>query len=94
MALMVTHPDYLMSDEGKRVYRDFLTHVAEHEGFWRALPRDVARWWREREAAQAALTAGEAVASPRATVAELRVAHGDLTFERLLGEERDEVPRA
>jgi len=46
----VTHPDagYLGDAEKRAVYAEFLTGVAARDGLWRALPRDVARWWRRR----------------------------------------------
>lgn len=46
MALMLTHPDYLDTPRRRELYRDFLTTVRSDGGFWHALPRDVARWWR------------------------------------------------
>jgi len=89
MALMVTHPDYLLAEEGKAIYRDFLTYVAAQEGYWHALPREIAQWWREREEAATALRAGEALPSPRASIAELRLQGGDLHFAREAEQNRD-----
>jgi hypothetical protein len=48
MALMLTHPDYLVGERNLSFYRDFLIHVREVGGFWHALPREVAAWWRLR----------------------------------------------
>ena len=48
MALMLTHPDYLTSGRNLALYRDFLMRVREGGGFWHALPKDVAAWWRLR----------------------------------------------
>lgn len=47
----VSHPDpgYLGDADKRAVYRDFLQGVADLPGVWRALPRDVASWWRKRE---------------------------------------------
>jgi CelD/BcsL family acetyltransferase involved in cellulose biosynthesis len=55
MALVVTHPDYMVFDNGKRradsypsdFYINFLTYVKEkYEGeYWSVLPRDLARYW-------------------------------------------------
>jgi peptidoglycan/xylan/chitin deacetylase (PgdA/CDA1 family) len=49
MALLVTHPDYL--DTGPRLdaYRRLLGDVREMGGAWRALPKEVAAWWRARD---------------------------------------------
>jgi hypothetical protein len=52
LAQCVTHPDpgYLGEPENQRRYTEFLDAIAEREGLWRALPRDVAAWWRRRDA--------------------------------------------
>jgi hypothetical protein len=50
MALLITHPDYLDCPRAVDIYRRFLNEVREMEGVWRALPRDVASWWRQRDA--------------------------------------------
>lgn len=50
MALLVTHPDYLQSPAQLEIYRRFLADAAERPGRWHALPREVARWWRDRQA--------------------------------------------
>ena len=46
----VSHPDpgYLAEPEKRAVYAEFLGGLAERPRLWRALPREVARWWRER----------------------------------------------
>jgi peptidoglycan/xylan/chitin deacetylase (PgdA/CDA1 family) len=49
MALFITHPDYLDSPRRLDVYRNFLEHAKQLPRMWHALPRDVARWWRERD---------------------------------------------
>ncbi len=51
MALVNTHPDYLQDGDRMRIYIDFLEAVRERTEYWHALPRDVARWWRLRAAA-------------------------------------------
>ncbi len=48
MALINTHPDYLRNKTVWRLYANFLQAAKEKEGFWAALPREVARWWRAR----------------------------------------------
>jgi hypothetical protein len=48
MVLVNTHPDYLKDGTTWKVYADFLRAMKEREGYWHALPRDVARWWRGR----------------------------------------------
>ena len=50
MALMLTHPDYLVSDERLAVYERFLSVQAADDSSWKALPGEVAGWWRRRAA--------------------------------------------
>ncbi len=49
MALIITHPDYLDSDLRINTYRRLLEKAREMSGIWHALPKQVARWWRERD---------------------------------------------
>jgi hypothetical protein len=53
MALVNVHPDYLREPAHLAVYEAFLSEMAARlsapgASGWHALPRDVARWWRER----------------------------------------------
>jgi len=48
MALVNTHPDYLKEQMMLKIYRDFLKAIKQEGGYWHALPRDVANWWRSR----------------------------------------------
>jgi len=48
MALVNTHPDYLMDSKLWNIYSSFLLSVKERGGYWHALPCEVARWWRSR----------------------------------------------
>jgi len=53
MALMLTHPDYTNTAERLAWYRDFLYEAKEeYQDAWLALPREVAQWWRERDATE------------------------------------------
>jgi peptidoglycan/xylan/chitin deacetylase (PgdA/CDA1 family) len=47
----VSHPDrgYLGDRPKRELYADFLRAMTDRSGLWRALPRDVARWWRLRD---------------------------------------------
>ncbi len=45
---LILHPDYV-TDERLALYGEFLAFLAAQPGGWHMLPRDVARWWRERE---------------------------------------------
>jgi hypothetical protein len=52
LVCMLTHPDtaegYAGSDRVFQLYREMLGAFAADDTLWRALPRDVARWWRAR----------------------------------------------
>jgi hypothetical protein len=48
MVLLNTHPDYLAKAVCWNVYAEFLNIMKGRDGYWHALPRDVARWWRAR----------------------------------------------
>lgn len=50
MALLNTHPDYLLDDGLMSCYDEFLSAVSAMDDHWHALPRDAARWWRRRHA--------------------------------------------
>ena len=50
LALLNTHPDYMLGPERLGAYERFLARYAEDESCWRALPRDVSAWWRRRAA--------------------------------------------
>ncbi len=52
MAMLVTHPDYLNTPAILNVYCEFLDHLRELPNQWKALPRDVAKWWRQRDASR------------------------------------------
>lgn len=47
MILPLTHPDYSGDDENLPAYEELLKVLSDFDG-WRALPREVAQWWRER----------------------------------------------
>jgi hypothetical protein len=49
----VTHPDrgYLAEPDKRAVYAEFLRGLAERQRLWRALPVEIARWWRRRAVA-------------------------------------------
>jgi hypothetical protein len=48
LAMMITHPDYLRDPLYMRIYEEFLAAMRTRTGYWHALPRTVARWWRSR----------------------------------------------
>ena len=50
MALLLTHPDYMIDGAVLQAYERFLGEFHGDGTAWRALPRDVAAWWRRRAA--------------------------------------------
>ena len=62
MAPMLTHPDYMTPPARLELYRKFLEKLAETGGHWHALPREVAAWWRDREASAPRAAPGRRVA--------------------------------
>jgi hypothetical protein len=48
LALIDTHPDYLVEERIKSAYRSLLEHFASDGSAWKALPREVSAWWRRR----------------------------------------------
>lgn len=72
MALLNSHPDYLREDRHRRMYTAFLEELSGHQDCWNAVPREVARWWRERSAAESV----EALTGARAALV-LRDAAGE-----------------
>jgi hypothetical protein len=59
MALVNTHPDYLQAPGGLALYERFLQAMKAREQGWHALPREVARWWRQRAQFQAECEEGQ-----------------------------------
>jgi hypothetical protein len=51
MVLLNAHPDYLQDPDCLRIYTEFLQAMTAREGYWHALPQDVAQWWRKRSEA-------------------------------------------
>jgi hypothetical protein len=48
MALLDTHPDYLVERRVFMAYANFLHEFAGDPRAWHALPREVSAWWRQR----------------------------------------------
>jgi hypothetical protein len=49
----IIHPDYITGTRERAVFESLLLHLVElrtKRGLWTALPKDVARWWRQRSA--------------------------------------------
>ncbi|MBL8888591.1 MAG: hypothetical protein JNL67_01340 [Planctomycetaceae bacterium] len=50
LGMLITHPDYLDSPQRQQEYQRFCEHVASLPHKWLALPREIASWWRQRQA--------------------------------------------
>jgi peptidoglycan/xylan/chitin deacetylase (PgdA/CDA1 family) len=50
MALIDTHPDYLLDEPAASAYGELLRTYADDHSAWRALPAEIASWWRRRAA--------------------------------------------
>jgi hypothetical protein len=48
MILTLVHPDYCGAGVHLSTYEELLKNFADLEGAWRALPSEVAQWWRQR----------------------------------------------
>ncbi len=88
MVLLLTHPDYLCTQRHLDLYRRFLMRTQEIGGYWHALPREVAAWWREREQSTLAGAARgewtiEGPARDRGRVASVEAADGELSIQSL-----------
>jgi peptidoglycan/xylan/chitin deacetylase (PgdA/CDA1 family) len=59
MALMLTHPDYLLDDALLGAYERFVAEFSQDRGVWNALPHEVSAWWRRRRATVLECSAGE-----------------------------------
>ena len=47
---VIVHPDYVVDPHRLELYDSFLAFLAAQSGGWHALPRDIALWWRQRDA--------------------------------------------
>ncbi len=88
MALMLTHPDYLDRRRRLDLYREFLEYARDQGGWWHALPREAAAWWREREQSSLEKRADDTwrvvgPAAGRATPATLSASDGCVRIKRL-----------
>ena len=50
MALLNTHPDYMLEPVSLELYERFLRAFVDDASMWHALPREVSAWWRDRSA--------------------------------------------
>jgi hypothetical protein len=87
LASFIVHPDYVIERRARSVYESLLQYLSEfciEKKFWQPLPRDVARWWRDRSQMRVQRS-GESwkvvgPGSERASVAFAQVENGQLTY--------------
>jgi hypothetical protein len=78
MALVLTHPDYARDPRIAEGYRKLLDEFRDDDSAWRALPRDVAAWWRRRDASRIRKNGdGWAIEGPAAGEGRVRFATPD-----------------
>ena len=88
MALLLTHPDYLVDERLLSAYTRLLGRYRDDRTVWRALPNDVNLWWRRRAASSVSLTedgwrvTGPAAAEASLTYGRARPSEDDLEAAR------------
>ena len=85
MALLNSHPDYLVESDHLRIYEAFLKKMNERDDrYWHALPREVARWWKARNAAAITQDGGGLSirpAIPGASVGTISISDGQMDLD-------------
>jgi hypothetical protein len=84
----LVHPDYLVENRTRRVYRDLLSYLSNlrsQEQLWFALPGEVDQWWRDRDQMRVVRESGqwriEGPRAERAVLAFAKVAGDQLVYE-------------
>jgi hypothetical protein len=87
LASFIVHPDYVIERRERQIYENLLQYLAEwcnRKKLWQPLPRDVARWWRERSRMRIEPSGDSwkvvGPGSERARVAFAQVEDGRLTY--------------
>lgn len=77
MALLDTHPDYLLDERIAGAYRRLLERLARDDSAWKPLPRQVSEWWRRRAASHVEQAGTEwTVTGPAADEAQIELVEG------------------
>ena len=82
MVMLLTHPDYMTNTATLSMYQNFLRHTQDLSGYWHALPRHVASWWRDREASEIDGARITGPAADRGSIRTLQVEGDGLHFAR------------
>jgi hypothetical protein len=84
----IAHPDYLVEKRARGVYLELLAHLSElraRKQTWVALPADIDRWWRSRQAMSLVPDGGSwrivGHGRERARIAYATVEGGHVTYE-------------
>jgi peptidoglycan/xylan/chitin deacetylase (PgdA/CDA1 family) len=78
LAMIDTHPDYLIDETIFAAYAAFLEHFSCDPTAWKALPREVSAWWRRRATSWLEFDGDEwQVAGPAAGEARVELAWGE-----------------
>ncbi|MEI6336468.1 MAG: hypothetical protein WCS87_18070 [Methylococcaceae bacterium] len=59
LVLINVHPDYITSTWRLRQYEEFLCRMKQRAHMWHALPKDIAQWWRSRDASTLVIKDGK-----------------------------------
>ena len=85
---LLVHPDYLLTQERLDLYDEILGFLAAQRDGWHTLPREVARWWKDRaqlecrgDAKGGAHIAGAEAAAAAASVVWAREVDGRIAIE-------------
>jgi hypothetical protein len=87
LASFIVHPDYVIEQRERQVYENLLQYLSEYcnsAKVWQPLPRDAARWWRERSQMRIERSGDSwkvvGAGSERARVAFAQIEEGRLTY--------------
>ena len=87
LAAFIVHPDYVIERRARLVYENLLQYLSDlcnGANLWQPFPRDVARWWRERNLMSIERSGDTwkvvGPGSERARVAFAQVENGRLTY--------------
>jgi hypothetical protein len=88
LATFIVHPDYVIETRARFAYENLLQYLSEYCGrarIWQPLPRDAAKWWRDRSQMRIEPSGSSwkvvGTGSERARVAFAQIEEGRLTYQ-------------
>jgi len=88
LATFIVHPDYVIESRARFVYENLLQYLSEYcsrAKIWQPLPRDAAKWWRDRSQMRIERSGSSwkvvGAGSERARVAFAQIEEGRLTYQ-------------